>query len=109
MGDYLGNGENLGAYYELRTGVMGGSLLTSPEFVNLNRPERVNSKTSRFDIGFRVVKSLGEIKVEEPGEAESKEANSGDAQESDTKELKDTDSESDDAKTEEAKTEEAKT
>ena len=94
-----------GAYYELRTGVMGGSLLTSPEFVNLNRPERVNSKTSRFDIGFRVVKSLGEIKVEEPSEAESKEASSGDAQEADTKELKDTESESDSAKTEEAKAE----
>ncbi|MAD60655.1 MAG: hypothetical protein CMH49_03950, partial [Myxococcales bacterium] len=77
-----------GAYYELRAGVMGGSLLTSPEFVSLNRPERVNSKTSRFDIGFRVVKSLGEIKVEEAKAEDTKEAKAEDTKEAKAEDTK---------------------
>ncbi len=91
-----------GAYYELRTGVMGGSLLTSPKVVNLNRPERVKSTTSSFDIGFRVVKSLGEIK---PEEAKSEEAKSEEAK---SEEAKSEEAKSEEAKSEEAKPEEAK-
>lgn len=48
----------IGSYYQLRTGIMGGSWLMAPEVINLNRPLRVNPDIARFDVGLRVVKKI---------------------------------------------------
>ena len=48
----------VGGYYQLRTGLMGGSWLTPPALVDLDRPIMMEAKKARYDVGVRVVKTL---------------------------------------------------
>ena len=48
----------VGGYYQLRSGVMGGSWLTAPELIDMDRPKLIEAKNARYDIGIRVVKKL---------------------------------------------------
>ena len=48
----------IGGYYQLRAGVMGGGWLTPPELVDLNRPIPMEAKKARYDVGVRVVKAF---------------------------------------------------